>query len=126
MTRLLHPAVWDYFQYNKTDFVNKPSYSGNTMGFVYGSQAYHDILLPWVQCAAKPECIAPPGASTGNHRFDQSALSIIAYKSGLDIQEHTELLLAEAVPCFKPHQRVVWTSRTGESCYAKHARCQEK
>lgn len=105
------------------EFVNKPSYAGNTVGFVHGSEGYNKILLPWVDCAGKPECIAPKGSSIANHRFDQTALSIIAYKSGINITAHTELLLADCkgLECCKSHERVVWTSRARESCYEKFA-----
>lgn len=71
-TRLCVQGTFDYLKRKREDFVNKPSYAGNTVGFVYGSEAYHKILLPWTQCAAVAECIAPPGSSTSNHRFDQA------------------------------------------------------
>lgn len=65
--------------------------------------------------------MAPPGTSTANHRFDQSVLSIITYTAGLNVTEHTELLLASTVPCFEAHARAVWTSRQGCRCYQKFA-----
>lgn len=116
-----HDLTWQYFKLDKTKFNGKPSYSGNTMGYVHDSPAYHKILKPWVECAKVEACMAPEGTSTGNHRFDQAVLSIITYTSGLNVTEHTELLLAESVPCYKPHERAVWTSRQGCSCYQKFA-----
>jgi hypothetical protein len=116
-----HDLTWAYFKLDKNKFQGKPSYSGNTVGFVYDSPAYHKILKPWVECAAVEACMAPPGTSTANHRFDQSVLSIITYTSGLNVTEHTELLLAAQVPCFQAHARAVWTSRQGCSCYQKFA-----
>lgn len=125
MTRLCMQETFDYLKQRKEDFMNKPSYAGNTVGFVYGSEAYHKILVPWTKCAAVAECIAPPGSSTANHRFDQVVLSIITYTAGINVTQHTELLEASRLPCFVPNKRVVWTSRTGESCYTKYTVCSQ-
>jgi hypothetical protein len=116
-----HDLTWQYFKLDKNKFRGKPSYSGNTMGYVYDSPAYHKILKPWVECAKVEACMAPPGTSTSNHRFDQAVLSIITYTSDLNVTEHTELLLAAPVDCYKPHARAVWTSRQGCSCYQRFA-----
>jgi hypothetical protein len=125
MTRFCMQETFDYLKQKREDFINKPSYSGNTVGLVYGSEAYHKILLPWLRCAAVPQCIAPPGASTSNHRFDQVVLSIITYTAGMNVTEHTELLEVNRLPCFVPNTRVVWTSRTSESCYTNYTVCSE-
>lgn len=116
-----HDLTWQYFKLDKNTFHGRPSYSGNTVGFVYDSPAYHEILKPWVECAAVEACMAPPGTSTANHRFDQSVLSIITYTASLNVTEHTELLLASTVPCFEAHARAVWTSRQACRCYQKFA-----
>jgi len=46
------------------------------------SDAVHDILDPWVKCAMQRSCIAPEGSSRANHRQDQAALTVLAWKSG--------------------------------------------
>ena len=85
MTQLAHPGFWEFFRLNSTDFANKPSISSSVVGFVHGSQGYHSILLPWVACASNMRCIAPPGATAANHKFDQTALSVIVYKPRINM-----------------------------------------
>ena len=41
------------------------------------------LLTEWKDCALKPECIAPAGSSRQNHRQDQAALTVIAYKNNI-------------------------------------------
>ena len=41
------------------------------------------LLTEWRDCALKPECIAPAGSSRQNHRQDQAALTVIAYKNNI-------------------------------------------
>jgi hypothetical protein len=61
-------------------------------------------------------------------RYDQAALSVIVYSlqlsGALNVTPHTELLAAEPGqlrPCEAASEMVVWTSRGGERCYARHA-----
>ena len=130
MVPWVHPGMLAHFGVHDTaPFAGKPSFSGNTVGFVRGSASATRILEPWVACARNVSCIAPPGSSKSNHRYDQAALSVIAYSSALSIVPHTELLAAQRQqlqPCEKASEMVVWTSRAGESCYAKytHRGCQ--
>ena len=46
-------------------------------GYRLGSQAYHQVLEPLVQCARVQECIAPKGTNRSNHRQDQTVLNAI-------------------------------------------------
>ena len=39
-----------------------------------------------------PACIAPPQAYIGNHRFDQTSLSILAYQEHVQAYSYTEFL----------------------------------
>ena len=41
------------------------------------------LLTEWRDCALKPECIAPAGSSRENHRQDQAAFTVIAYKNNI-------------------------------------------
>ncbi|XP_013409229.1 uncharacterized protein LOC106172863 [Lingula anatina] len=122
MTLFSHNATFKYFSSSKEEFLKKPSYSGNLQGWVRGSRAYIDILLPLKACALTPECITPPGSMLFNHRYDQTALSILAYKSGLPITPHTELLAAERRQLSEnyrqPSDMVVYTARQYSSDYA--------
>ena len=124
MVRWVHPSMFAHFGVPAAFFGTNYSFSGNTVGFVRGAPAHKAILLPWLACAHNASCIAPPGSSKANHRYDQAALSVLALTSGLTITPHTELLAAERSqlqPCEQPSAHVVWTSRSGESCYAKYS-----
>ncbi len=80
----------------------KPSFAGNTQGWVAGSPAAAAVLRPAVACAARAACIAPPGASLNNHRYDQAVLSALAHALDPPLVAHTELLAASAAqlrPC---------------------------
>lgn len=57
--------------------------NGAFIGFNRDSKAYHTVLVPWYQCALDRACIAPPGSNRTNHRQDQTALTLIAYRAGL-------------------------------------------
>jgi hypothetical protein len=120
-----HPGMLTHFGVSAERFRGgKPSFSGNTVGFLRGAAAERAILAPWVACARNASCINPPGASKANHRYDQAALSVIAYTCGLAVTPHTELLAAERgqlQPCEAASTMVVWTSRGGEQCYARYA-----
>lgn len=122
MVQWCHDGTWNYYNLNKSQFVNKPSYAGGINGWMDKSPEYYSILVPWTQCALREECIAPPGSSLANHRYDQSALSIIIYTSNVSIHEHTEQHHWMPRPkCFERQPYAVWTSRGSENCYAKLA-----
>ncbi|KAJ8018327.1 hypothetical protein HOLleu_43746 [Holothuria leucospilota] len=55
--------------------------SGGLMLVVNSSTVQSKIMRPWLRCALDVTCIAPDGANLRNHRFDQSALSLIAFKN---------------------------------------------
>ncbi len=63
--------MFSYLHANKSQFIDKPSFSGNTVGFVRHSPAYWLMLLPLVDCAKQRACISPRGSSLHNHRYDQ-------------------------------------------------------
>jgi hypothetical protein len=68
MVPWVHPSMFQHFGVAAPQFAGKPSYSGNTVGFVRGSAAAAHILAPWVACAANASCVAPPGSTKQNHR----------------------------------------------------------
>lgn len=57
-----------------------PAISGGIMLIVNNSVLYTKIMIPWLECALNEACIAPEGADLGNHRFDQSALTLLFFK----------------------------------------------
>lgn len=123
-SRWCHSETLKAFGLTKADLLDKPSFAGGVVGFKYGSPAYYDILLPWVHCAGRSDCIAPPGSSLGDHRFDQCVLTILSYTAKVNVTPHTELLAytsAQLKPCYQASEMIIWTARQGESCYAKKA-----
>ena len=71
LPRWIHSGMLEYLHADKSSFVDKPSFSGNTVGFVKGAPAYWRVLLPLADCARRSACISPEGSSLQNHRFDQ-------------------------------------------------------
>jgi len=117
-----HARTFSYFNLNKTSFNAGPSYSGNLQGWVSNSTLARMVLDGTCSCALRPACIAPKGSSLANYRYDQSVLSLLAYKSGLNITAHTELMAASRKQLSSdPKHRskmVVWTSRGRDHEYA--------
>jgi meiotically up-regulated gene 157 (Mug157) protein len=130
MTRWVHDETLRYFNVERSAFSKKPSFAGGIEGWILNSKAYHQILEPLVECANKKECIDPVGASLGNHRYDQSALSVITYKSGMNIVPHTEFLAAQRSQLHadikKPNPMCIWTARGGSSAYKQYTKSVNK
>lgn len=123
MTPHSHEGTYEWFGYNKTTFQAGPHYSGNTQAYLYPSRYYETIVKPNVACALEEACIAPSGASLGNHRYDQTSLSILAYQAKLRLPHYTEFLASDAShvssDLTRPSFKVVWTSRGSCSFYAR-------
>ena len=64
-------------------FLDEAPCNGAYIGFAKNAPAYKTVLVPWYECALKKSCIGPQGSNRSNHRQDQSALSLLAYKQGL-------------------------------------------
>ncbi|CAH1786603.1 unnamed protein product [Owenia fusiformis] len=94
MTSLGHEETFRYFGKNKSQsiFKNKPSYAGGLQGYVKSYKIDNLIIKPLLECARSTRCMSPKGSSSINHRYDQTALSIILYSSGLQITAHTEFI----------------------------------
>lgn len=117
-------GTYQYFGYSKGTFEGGPSYSGNTQGYTYPSRYIDTIVKPNAQCALDMACISPPGASLSSHRFDQSALSVLAYQYHIRAPHYTEFLAAERRQMNRDLDAespplLLWTSRAGESHYAR-------
>jgi len=124
MTALLHPDCAERLGLQAADFADKASFAGSAQGYVSGSTVVDRVLRPMYAAAANEACIAPPGSSLQNHRFDQSLLSLIAYSSGLRLKEHTRLLSssrAELSPKpWKPSKRRIYTARCSSVEYIRY------
>lgn len=120
--------TYEYFNATKSHFRGYPHYSGNTQGFLLPSAAHDDVLAPSVRCALAKECIDKPDrkrrGDTGGHRYDQTIMSIIAYRPDVTPRHHTEYLagttedLSSGGNLSLASDKVVYTSRKSCRYYA--------
>ena len=91
VTQLTHPSMFKYFNVKANDFYF--IHMIDTSKFIlYNNERVHThVMLPWVKCALRRNCIAPKGAKyhgcdfskrprflySGCHRYEMSAFSII-------------------------------------------------
>lgn len=91
ITQMSHPSMFKYFNKKPADF-NFIHMLDTTQLILFNNQKVHQkLMLPWVKCALKEECIAPKGSKfngcdftrrptflySGCHRYEMSAFSII-------------------------------------------------
>ena len=83
--------------------------AGNVNAAIIGidRREYESVVRQWEACALVAECIAPWSASRRNHRFDQSALTVLA------TLEHMQCsaLGAEGIAVHKDHDADSLTTR---------------
>jgi hypothetical protein len=117
--RLSYPCTYETFGYNKQTFIGGAHYSGNTQAYLYPSRYVNTVVIPNAECALKADCIMPEGSNLGNHRYDQTSLSILSYRHDLLIPEYTKYLAAgreQLGPDLrKPSPHIIWTSRGSSS-----------
>ena len=122
MTPKSHEKMYEAFGYRKKAFRGGPSYSGNTQAYLYPSRYVDTVVIPSAQCALLKDCIMPPGSNLWNHRYDQSALSVLCHREDLKIPQYTLYLAAErsqlASSLKEPSQKFIWTSRGSCSEFA--------
>jgi hypothetical protein len=116
-----HPGTYAWFGFLADTFVGGPHYAGNTIA-VSNPSRYVDMVDEWAKCALDEACIAPPGSSLQNHRYDQTALSILSYTRR--IPHYTEYLAAERNQLARnlrdnpsSNDKIIWTSRQSSSFY---------
>lgn len=80
--RMKDYGVEELGHYDEIIIKNGPFCSGFAMGFDQ-REASKSILKYALKCARDEGCISPKGANSNNHNFDQSAITIAAYASGL-------------------------------------------
>jgi Protein of unknown function (DUF1647) len=115
MKGMSHPGTYETFGYDKASFRAGPHYSGNTQAYLYPSRYVNTVVIPNAQCALQKSCIMPEGSSLANHRYDQTSLSVLAYRDDLSIPHYTMFLAAGrdqlANDLKQPSKMFVWTSR---------------
>jgi hypothetical protein len=99
MARWCHHDMYTAFGLPENAFEQRPSYSGGTQGY-RNTEESRRIIRRLVDCAGDLYCLAPSGSSFANHRYDQSALSIIAYTNlERTIPQHTKFIAATRTDC---------------------------
>jgi hypothetical protein len=63
-------------------FQNQFMCAGGIQGYKRGSQAFQSVLPKVLECALQESCISPPLSSKANHRYDQSAFSLVISSLG--------------------------------------------
>jgi hypothetical protein len=120
-----HKDTYKWFGYDKDQFRNgipSPHCGGGTQGHVYPSRFYDTIVKPWAECAMDVSCIAPPGSKLSNHRYDQTAVSILSYQEHVQAPHFTEYVAADKKQLSKDldkpsHRMFLWTARGSSTHY---------
>lgn len=94
ITQLTHPTMFKYFDSPVSNFYFAHILDTSQL-IIYNKREIHEhLMLPWVKCALREHCIAPPGSKyygcdftrrpifhySGCHRYEMSAFSIITAK----------------------------------------------
>lgn len=91
----------EYFKVNN-DITNNYCWSAASIGFKYKSTLVENRINKWYICDLNINCISAKGSSLKNHRYDQSAFSIlvnlydrkeICYLSGFNITVHVDSIV---------------------------------
>ena len=91
ITQMTHPSMFKYFTLKPQDFYFVHMLDTTKMFIVNNPSIHKNLMLPWVKCALKEDCISPPGAQlngcdfarrpeflySGCHRYESSSFSII-------------------------------------------------
>jgi len=81
--RWCHEATLQYMHVPEGD-AGKRCRAGGVLGFDAARPEVRALVAQWRTCALVEACIAPPGASRANHRYDQAILSNLLYASERD------------------------------------------
>jgi hypothetical protein len=123
MKHLSHPATYQWFGHDKQTYATGPHWAGGIQGHVYPSRYIDTIVIPNAKCALDPTCIAPPGATLQNHRYDQTTLSLLGYQPHVRAPAYTEFLAADRsqLPSnlSEPNRFIIWTARGSCDYYAE-------
>lgn len=74
----IHSAMFEYYNFTKEEFPceGRKMIEAGAIGIERDSPFVKKVLRNTALCALDRQCISPPGASSANHRFDQSAFSL--------------------------------------------------
>lgn len=83
-----HKGTADYLNISEELWMNGSGVSaGIFLTDVKNKTVYDRIVKPWFDCALVKECIAPPGATLQNHKYDQGVLSALLAKNFIQLTE---------------------------------------
>ena len=88
---MTHPSMFKYFRAKLSDFYFVHMLDTSQFILYNNKEIHTNLMLPWVKCALKEECISPPGSKfygcdftrrpaflySSCHRYEMSAFSII-------------------------------------------------
>lgn len=77
-----HPQTLEYMKVPEEMFNNR-NLAGTVVAVNFNYPDALKLVKLWEEYASIEECIAPRGATKQNHRYDQSILTILAYRLGL-------------------------------------------
>mmetsp|Transcript_5960 Transcript_5960/g.20998 ORF Transcript_5960/g.20998 Transcript_5960/m.20998 type:complete len:152 (+) Transcript_5960:95-550(+) len=95
------PEQYNQLGLNPGRYDMKESLAAGMIALDKNHSTWHEVFLPWWRCSMKLECIAPVGSNQSNHRWDQSALSIIFHAIDEDREARSmERLFLERSPIY--------------------------
>ncbi len=68
--------------FKEAAFVNQFMCAGGIQGYKRDSLAFQSVLPKVIECALQESCMSPPRSSKANHRYDQSAFSLVISSLG--------------------------------------------
>lgn len=74
-----HPSMLKQFAVDPA-YLNRKNLNGAVIAFDTNYVSARNLLNQWVECAMEKKCIAPDNSNRTNHRQDQAALTVLAYK----------------------------------------------
>lgn len=92
----IHPATLKYMDWNDITLQMR---NASFIIINWDHDIGQRICREWKSCAMIKECIAPDGSDRGNHRQDQSVLTILYYKYCLDNYPQTLNLFYDEYSC---------------------------
>ncbi|XP_033641627.1 uncharacterized protein LOC117301712 [Asterias rubens] len=83
---MTHEGMFKEMGLDKNDFYNvtksdAPYFSFGRLLLANSTVLWEKLLNPVLECALKPQCIAPEGSKRNNHHYDQSLAAIVIYKN---------------------------------------------
>lgn len=79
VARWTHPKTLQYLKV-PPHYLGRRQRCGGICAFDRRHPLARKLVARWVELCSIPECLAPPGAHPGNHRYDQALLTILLHQ----------------------------------------------